>query len=616
MEAGEGSRSPMAGGVSPRDEYQKRLADRRREVLRQSRREQVFGNLRVVIFLAGLTLAWFVFARGNPGPWWLAIPVAAFVAVAVAYDRVYRQGVRARRAVAFYERGVDRLNHRWQGKGEPGTRFLDETHPNAADLDLFGPGSVFELLCQVRTEGGEEMLAAWLLHPADAGEVRARQAAVAELRPYLDLREDLDVLGTSVRAIVRPAGLASWGAAPPVLRGALARWAALALGAAGAVTLAGWAFLDAGRLPFLVVASLELTFSTWLRPKVRRALAGLDRRAGDLAVLATLLARLEGEQWSAPRLRRLHEVLDTQGLPPSARIAHLSRLVDRLNWAKNMLFAPFAAVLLWDTQHAFALEAWRAASGPAIARWLAAVAEFEALSALAAYSFENPADPFPEIVPSGPLVEGEGLGHPLIPDDRCVRNDLALGSPTRLLLVSGSNMSGKSTLLRTVGVNAVLALAGAPVRARRLRISPLVVGATLRIQDSLQAGRSRFYAEITRLRRLMELAGGSPPLLFLLDEILQGTNSHDRRLGAAAVVQGLIERGAAGLVTTHDLALTEIAAGLGPLAANVHFEDHLENGTMAFDHRMRPGIVQKSNALALMRAVGLDVPPTDGPANR
>jgi DNA mismatch repair ATPase MutS len=195
----------------------------------------------------------------------------------------------------------------------------------------------------------------------------------------------------------------------------------------------------------------------------------------------------------------------------------------------------------------------------------------------------------------------------LIPTDRCVRNDLQLGHDLRLLVVSGSNMSGKSTLLRTVGTNTVLALAGAPVRAARLRLSPLAVGASIRLNDSLQAGTSRFYAEITRLRQLMDLANGSLPLLFLLDEILHGTNSHDRGVGAAAVVRGFIERGAIGLVTTHDLALAHIAQRPEGHAANVHFEDHLEDGKMIFDYRMRPGVVEKSNAVALMRAVGLDV---------
>jgi DNA mismatch repair ATPase MutS len=199
------------------------------------------------------------------------------------------------------------------------------------------------------------------------------------------------------------------------------------------------------------------------------------------------------------------------------------------------------------------------------------------------------------------------MGHPLLPDTRCVRNDLRLADGLRLLVVSGSNMSGKSTFLRTVGINAVLALAGGPVRARRLRMTPLAVGATLRIQDSLQAGRSRFYAEILRVRQIVDLSRGPLPLLFLLDELFAGTNSHDRRLGAAAVVRGLVESGALGLVTTHDLSLTQIAEQLDPRAANVHFADRFEHGVMHFDYQLHPGVVQHSNALALMRAVGLEV---------
>jgi DNA mismatch repair ATPase MutS len=235
------------------------------------------------------------------------------------------------------------------------------------------------------------------------------------------------------------------------------------------------------------------------------------------------------------------------------------------------------------------------------------VGEFEALCALSSYAYENPSDPFAEIVTGETCFHGEGLGHPLIPEAVCVRNDVSLGGDLRLLMISGSNMSGKSTLLRTVGINTVLALAGAPVRAKQLRLSSLVVGATLRVQDSLQAGRSRFYAEITRVRQLIDLARGQPPLLFLLDELFQGTNSHDRRIGAQAVLAGLIELGAIGLVTTHDLALTQIADHLGSRAGNVHFQDQLQDGTMMFDYRMHSGIVSHSNALALMRAVGINV---------
>ena len=271
------------------------------------------------------------------------------------------------------------------------------------------------------------------------------------------------------------------------------------------------------------------------------------------------------------------------------------------------MFALFAPFLLWTTQLAFAVEAWRARCGPHLERWIATIGELEALCDLAGYAYEHPADPFPELCAEGPIFHAEGLGHPLMSEDVCVRNDLRLDAESSLLVVSGSNMSGKRTLLRSVGTNALLAQAGAPVRAKSLSLSPLAVGASLRILDSLREGTSRFYAEITCIQRIVALTQDERPLLFLLDEILQGTNSHDRRIGATEVVRGLVERGAIGLITTHDLALAEIAEALGPRGHNVHFEDQLVDGRMSFDHLLRDGVVTRSNALALMRAVGLDV---------
>src|SRR5215216_4764309 len=264
--------------------------------------------------------------------------------------------------------------------------------------------------------------------------------------------------------------------------------------------------------------------------------------------------------------------------------------------------------LLLGTHLAWAIERWRTGHGRHIRAWLLAAGDFEALASLSAYRYEHPADPFPTIAAGAPAhLDGRSLGHPLLPAARMVRNDVRLDGGTRLIVVSGSNMSGKSTLLRTVGINAVMGLAGAPVRAESLTLTPLAIGATLRIQDSLQEGRSRFYAEITRVRELTDIANSPTPLLFLLDELLHGTNSHDRLVGASGVLRSLVDHGAIGLITTHDLALTAIVDALQPRAANAHFEDWFDAGEMRFDYRLKPGPVTRSNALALMRAVGLDV---------
>lgn len=593
--------------VDPRQEYTRRLAARRAQHEACERRLGLLGNARFVVFLAGAFALLAVFALNWFGPVWLVVPVILFLGLSIAYQRAARQSFAARLAVEYYAQGLTRLEDRWIGTGNAGTRFLDPEHPNAADLDLFGGGSLFELLCTARTRAGEETLADWLRVPATPEEVRARQEAVAELRSRLDFREDLACQGAFVPAGVNLEGLASWGAAPPIPGALLFRVAATACAVFAVAMLFAWAAGIVNIWPFLGAILLEVALALYVRGRVVQILRPVEQRARDLLVFAGLLSRLEREHVSSPRLRTLREALDAAGLPPSRQMASLFGLLDLLDWRRNLYFTPFGALLLWTTHLAFAVERWRQQAGQGVGRWIEVVGQFEALASLATYAFENPDDPFPEVVTEQVCFDGAELGHPLLPRAQCIRNSVRLDENQRVLLVSGSNMSGKSTLLRTVGVNAVLALAGAPVRAKRLRLCPLAIGATLRIQDSLQAGRSRFYAEVLRVRQLVELAKGGLPLLFLLDEVFHGTNSHDRKHGAEAVVRGLVQRGAIGLVTTHDLALTHITEILAPRVTNVHFADHMEDGTIVFDYRMQPGVVQHSNALALMRAVGLDV---------
>jgi hypothetical protein len=592
--------------LDPAPEYRERLRLRREahaallilDARHSYLRLAVFG-----VFLLVLVLGW----RGTLSYWWLVPPVVAFGWLLQRHDAVIRRRDFAARAIVFYERGVARLEDRWPGTGEAGERFIDNRHIYANDLDLFGHGSLFELLSIARTRAGEETLAAWLAAPASPPEIQARRDAITELAPALDLRERVALAGTDVRAGIHSEALVAWAEAPPVLERTWPRWIAAMLTLAAIASFAWWMTTgDAGA--FVLVVVLEILFSTPLRARVDKALHAADGPARDLDILAHVLLQLEAQQFTSSRLRGLHDSLETYGVVASRAIHRLHQLVEWHDWQHNPFFAIIGATLLWGTHIAFAIEHWRRQYGAHVAVWLHTVAEFEALSSLSTYRYERPADPFPEIVEGASAVyEGIDLGHPLIPDSRAVRNDLRLTPPTRLFVVSGSNMSGKSTLLRTVGINAVLAFAGAPVRARALRLTPLVIGATLRIQDSLQEGRSRFYAEITRIREIADRAAGPVPVLFLLDEIFHGTNSHDRLVGASGVLRSLVDRGAIGLITTHDLALTAVVSELTPRAQNVHFEDHFEGGEIHFDYRLKPGPVTRSNAIALMRAVGLDV---------
>jgi hypothetical protein len=592
--------------TDPRAEYERRLANWRERIAKLDRVNLHISYGRLVLGVTGAILLWTAFVRASISPAWPVGVWLAFGVLAVVHARQLQRYERARGAERVYLRGFDRLGGNWAGTGRDGTMFL-EGHPYARDLDLFGPASLFELLNTTRTEIGEATLADWLRGPAALSEVRARHAAVDELRPMLDFREDVAVLA-SESPVGRTGLLAAWAASPPegfspALRVMLAVFSLVTICVAAA------AYFEVVESEFLflwVIVEVAIA-SIWRRP-FHHVVHAIDTPEHDLALLAGLLARVESERFTSPRLAALQQRLVTDGVLPSKRIAQLRSLVSWLDSTHNLLFGPIAYVLLLRPQLAVAIDRWHGAYGPAVGEWLRAVGELEAFAAIATFAFERPADLFPELVDEGAVFDASALGHPLIPPSVAVRNDVSLGGGgPRVIIVSGSNMSGKSTLLRSVGVNVVLALAGAPVTAGRLRLSALALGATLHVEDSLQAGHSRFYAEILRIRAIVEGAHGPAPMLFLLDEILHGTNSFDRRIGAEGIVRALVDLGAIGLVTTHDLALTELPSMLGTAAINMHFEDRLENGKMFFDYRMRPGVVEHSNALALMRAIGLDV---------
>jgi len=602
---------PSAG--TPREIYGQRLEARQRLLAELDWRRHRTGLLRLLVFAIAAAIGWFAFKDKLP-LWLIAIPAASFIALVWWQSRIERGMECARRAIAFYERGIARLEHRWQGGGETGERFADAHHPYSLDLDIFGRGSLFELLSSARTRGGEAKLAGWLLAPGDPAPLRERQSAIEELRPMLDLREELAVLGNDFRTGVNPEHLNAWATAPVHTFAPALRVGALVTAVLMGIVMLWWfatsfVGIEATRT-VVAIGAVAGALALSIRGRVLAIAGAIGEPAHDLDLLSQILELLERQSFQSPSLAGLRaRIQTTGGHAASHRIGRLRRLMELLDSRDNFLVRIIGPPLLWTTQLAMTLEAWRAHNGELIPGWLDAVAEIEALSSLANYAYEHPADVFPEFAASAPvfdapIFDAEDIGHPLLPEQRAVPSTVRLVSPVRLLVVSGSNMSGKSTLLRAVGVNAVLALAGAPVRARRLTLTRLSVGASIRTTDSLEEGQSRFMAEILRLRQILELPS---PALFLLDELLHGTNSHDRAIGAEGIVRALLARGAIGIATTHDLSLAAVADQLVPAAANVHFEDRLENGRLVFDYKMRAGVVTRSNALDLMRAAGLDV---------
>ena len=634
----------------PRAAHARLRSDRLLEAAREELADGRLAAVRGLLFAAAvgvLVAAWFT----GLSAWWAAVPAAAFVVAAAVHGRVAERLSHARRAVRHHERAVARLTPGAPPAGvdrDPGrsSRFApdadhpdadhpdadhpDADHPYAGDLDLFGPRSLFARLDLTRTDAGGASLAAWLCGPTTPAVVAARQDAVEELRDDLLLRERLDLLRDprpprppAVHEEVPPATEPAPVAKP-------ARVAAVLLGGAVAAAAVWWLVLGGGIGPLLLAGSAQGSLLWWHRERVTAAAGYAAGLGGGSGLLAAVLGLLEEARFETPLLVRTRDAAFAGGVRASAAVARLDRTTRRLeNCLSNQFLLPFSVALALPLHHAHAVARWRLRFGDRLPAWTGAAATFESLLALARWRFERPDCVRPTLADSddaGPHFTATGLGHPLLPAADCVRNDLRLsagpgGDAPALLVVSGSNMSGKSTLLRAVGVNAVLAQAGAAVCADRLSLTPLRAAGVMRVSDSLAEGRSLFFESVRRLRAVLDAAascrtdGSAPPVLFLLDEILQGTNSADRLTGAGAVLRTLLDRGAIGLVTTHDLALTAITdefnapcdTGFGGAgrARNVHFRDTLAGGRMTFDHTLRDGVVPRSNALELMRLVGI-----------
>ncbi|MGC1424274.1 MAG: mismatch repair protein [Terracidiphilus sp.] len=599
MDANETTR----GNAEPAALYSVRLQELRSAQAADQAQERLLGYAKVAVAFVTIAAA-VVLLYYIKFLWLLLVPAVAFAFLAVLHEKRLQQIRLRHRAIEFYERGIARIADRWAGTGETGDRFLDQSHPYARDLDLFGKASLFELLCTARTRAGEEKLAAWLLAAAPVEDIVARHGALHDLSGRVKLREELFCIGETVRAGVHPDSLARWGERKPILGIARLRITTTALGALWIAGMAAWGVWGLGAVA-LAISALNLAWAHRLHTRWDEASEAIEEATHDLDVLAGVLRLIDQGQFSAAKLREIQTRLKHENFVPSDAIRKLDRIVGYLESRRNPAMRLLDAVTFWSAQCVFLAEGWQQEFGPHIRSWLDAVGEFEALTALAGYAFEHPGDVLPQFVEKGPLFEAEGLTHPLLSVSRAIRNDVKLGDGLQLIVLSGPNMAGKSTFIRSVGINAVLAHCGAPVRASALRLSPLAVAASICVLDSLSGGTSRFYAEIRKLKVAEELSAGPVPVLFLMDELLSGTNSHDRLEGTKLVVRSLMDRGAIGIVSTHDLALAEIPATMVGRAVNCHFEDRLEDGKLIFDYKLKPGVVKTSNALELMRSIGL-----------
>jgi hypothetical protein len=647
---------------SPARHYEQR----RRRCLDEERRLSAaslrFSIARGITFAALLVcLLAVLLTRGGRAAWLplagAGAAAAVFVVLALAHDRRLRELRRTEEMRHIVEEGLARLERDWDrlplvsepprraGAEEPerasshaaAAAGLPSSHAEAPspsgdgagrsvlarDLDLYGRASLFQLLGTAHTPAGKALLRDWLEGAAPPAEVRSRQAAVAELAGLVDFRQGLELAVRGMERqppdcepFLRWAGGEPWLLARPALLWLARAVAALTLAALVAVPAWGWT-------PLLSLLLANLALSNALRAEVGRRLDRVAARRDEMLRYAAALRHVASQPFTGPRLA---ELAATGGSP---RPAHewIEVLDRRLSLADARHSAPLhfilQTLLLWDFHVLARLERWQLAAGRQARRWLGALGEIEALAALASLRFENPDWCLPEVVPGEAALAAHALGHPLLPPARLVRNDVTVGPAGTFLLVTGSNMSGKSTLLRAIGVNVVLAQAGGPACAAALRLPPLRLGTSILVEDSLAGGVSFFLAELLRLRQAVEAAGAAQregvPLLYLLDEVLRGTNSAERRIAVRRVLKHLLARGALGAISTHDLELAA-GAGLTEAARPVHFRETLlpgpEGPRMTFDYILRPGPATTTNALELLREVGLDLPEGDDANDR
>ena len=596
------------------DVHAQRLAHFRAKADLWARRATLLSFARLLLFIAWAVCTAWGFTQPTAPVWLSAAGFAlAFVVAVALHAGVVSRERNAQVRAELHRLHALRMAHRWRELPPDAPASVPKDHPYAHDLDVVGPASLLRRLDVTQTRQGHECLLDWLLQPSAATEIVARQQAVEELATLVDLRQELQAAASLARAQgprFDATPLLAFASSPPLDRLkplALLRLVPL-LGAVLAISFWWLGWPSVWLAPWLLLQFvLAQMASAWASSTLEEASACQRHVEGFQSILQTLESQAP---FRSPLLHELQARLGKEG--------SLAKALERLDaWVglahlrqQALLHFPLNAFLIWDAQVALGLERWKAAHASAVHAGVDAVARCEALASLAALRFEEPETCFPAIVDEGGL-EAEKLSNPLLRAAQRVPNDLHLAGPASAWIVSGSNMAGKSTLLRSVGLNLVLAFAGGPVFASSMRTIALRLRAALKATDSLEEGASYFKAELNKLAIVLAELDREPPAFFLLDELLRGTNAHARAQGARAVLRHLLAHRALGLVTTHDLSLTRMDASETQRITNVHFTDVMVDGEMIFDYRLRPGVARHSNALHLLRRLGVEVAGVD-----
>jgi hypothetical protein len=613
-----GSSSPAASR-SPEATYQERCQQFEQQRARYHHSSDLNANVNVVLVIAALLfLSLGIWLGGSIFFLLAGVFGVSFVAAYINLGRLNEQEERYQTLWAINNEGLHRLRRDWAKLPLRQPPLTDLNHPYAADLDLLGHASLQHLLGTPNTPIGQATLQDWLLYPASPAIAAERQAAAAELAAQIDFRDTFALSGRlmgkaqpTYERFLEWAEGEPWLAKRPWLIWLSRLLPILTLGLLG-LQLAGLTRYPLW-LPFLF-ANLTL-LALFLRP-ANQAINGAVERQRVFRAYAELFRQITTHPWTSPALQRLQADLSANGLRADQQMLRLARLMPLADIRRAYFFFLMEWLALWDFHLLWLLERWQRRAGKHARAWLAALGEMEALLALATLAHDHPDWAFPSLGNDAPRpLVAQNLGHPLLPPTFCVGSDVSVGPPGTLLLVTGSNMSGKSTLLRALGVNVVLAQAGGPVCAAQMTIQPITLATSIRVQDSLEQGVSYFMAELKRLKQVVDRAeqtraAGSSTLLFLLDEILHGTNTRERQIAVRHILRHLLKQQATGAISTHDLSLAD-APEIREFSQPVYFTERFTRGpeglTMQFDYKLRPGIAPSTNALKLLEIVGLPV---------
>lgn len=544
----------------------------------------------------------------------LSVGVAGFLILLKRHQAIGRERDLAKRLVFINQDEAARLLRQYL-RPDTGASFADPTHHYTHDLDVFGKSSLFRLLNRAHTYAGRNRFATWLQVPTNPVGIRLRQQAIDDLVPDLDWRQRLEAFADLEETIDRsPHTLVQWAVAQAPPLSSYLNIVRFLLPAVTTCVSIAWLL---GYVPGLTIIAMLAVHSFVLNQTGTRA-KDVSEQTFTLSValrsFRNLFEQAEQVPGESVLLRDIRQALIANGQTASQAIGQLAQLTEGINYRRNPYFyLLFGVISLWDVQYLFRLEAWRKQHGPNLGRWFEALGDLEALNSLAGFAYAHPTYATPEISDGPPTLKLTNASHPLLPPDRSVANSLTLTGAGQTVLITGSNMSGKSTFLRTVGTNVVLALAGAVVSGDTFTCSSVRVFTSMRTQDSLEESTSSFYAELIRLQTLIRLTqqtSATPeeslPVLYFLDEILKGTNSADRHRGAEALIRQLHRTTAFGFVSTHDLSLGQLADA-DAFVQNYHFQSDIHNGELAFDYKLRDGICQSFNASQLMQAIGIDM---------